>query len=81
MYLVYILYSETLNRYYVGMTGDSIEERIRRHNSNHKGFTSKANDWQLKYSESYNSKTSALDREKEIKSMKSRIYIEKLINS
>ena len=80
MYLVYILFSKTLNRYYVGMTGDLIDERIRRHNSNHIGFSANAKDWELKYSESFISKKLALFREKEIKKMKSRVFIEKLIN-
>ena len=44
MFKVYILYSETKNKYYVGYTRDSITERIRKHNSNHKGFTGETGD-------------------------------------
>ncbi|HNQ67231.1 MAG TPA: GIY-YIG nuclease family protein [Bacteroidales bacterium] len=42
---VYILYSKKLDRYYIGYTGDFLEERLRRHNCEHKGFTGSANDW------------------------------------
>ncbi|MCB9019399.1 MAG: GIY-YIG nuclease family protein [Chitinophagales bacterium] len=35
----YILYSKDLDRYYIGHTCDQIEERLRKHLSNHKGFT------------------------------------------
>jgi putative endonuclease len=40
-YTVYILFSIAKNKYYVGFTGDEIDERLRKHNSNHKGFTGK----------------------------------------
>ena len=79
MFYLYILYSPSLNKYYVGSTGDVLEERIRKHNSNHKGFTGSRGDWELKYSEEFNTKTDAIAREKEIKKRKSRKLIEKLI--
>ncbi len=76
---VYIIYSNSINRYYVGVTSD-IESRIKKHNSNHKGFTGKANDWELKYSEEFELKSDAMKRESQIKSWKSKTEIEKLIN-
>ena len=76
---VYILYSEIADKYYVGSTGDEIENRIRKHNSDHKGFTGGKGDWILKHIEYYEDKTEALKREKEIKKWKSRKMIEKLI--
>ena len=54
-------------------------ERIRKHNSKHKGFTGIASDWILKYSEKYASKSEALKRERQIKAWKSRIRIERLM--
>ena len=78
-YFVYILYSKELDKYYVGSTKE-IESRLEKHLSNHKGFTSKAKDWELKYEEQYNSNTEAVKREMQIKRWKSRKLIEKLIN-
>ncbi|MFY7840172.1 MAG: GIY-YIG nuclease family protein, partial [Lacibacter sp.] len=78
-YTVYILYSASVNKYYVGFTGGLIEDRVRRHNSNHKGFTGRIGDWQLMYTEVYSEKAQAQGREKEIKAKKSRLYIETLI--
>lgn len=80
LYYVYILYSESSNKYYVGYTGGNIQERLRKHNTNHKGFTGRYNDWKLVYQEVFIDKIEAIEREKKIKSMKSRIYIEKLIS-
>ena len=80
-YLTYILFSESLNKFYIGSTADSIEERIRRHNSNHSGFTGRTNDWHLVYKEEFADKSKALKREKEIKGWKSRKRIEILISS
>ena len=79
-YFVYILYSKKLNRYYVGATGD-LAARMESHLWMHKGFTSKAKDWELKHSEAFVDKSEAFAREKQIKKWKSRIMIEKLINT
>ena len=57
-----------------------LEERLKKHNTNHKGFTGKANDWEIAYFEVFNSKEQAYFREREIKSKKSRKYIEKLVD-
>ncbi|CAM3555585.1 GIY-YIG nuclease family protein [Aequorivita lipolytica] len=80
-YVVYILYSEELDRFYVGHTGDAMEERLRKHLSNHSGFTATAKDWILKYSEEYLSKKEAYARELAIKRKKSKKFIQNLINS
>ena len=78
-FYTYILYSETLDKYYIGFTGDELGERLRKHNSNHKGFTGGIGDWVVKYSEKYNTKEEAGKRERQIKNWKSRKLIEKLI--
>ncbi|MHB0756871.1 GIY-YIG nuclease family protein [Polaribacter sp. M15] len=78
-YFLYILYSKNLDKYYVGVSVN-IEERLQRHLSNHKGFTSRAKDWQIVYFEKYENRLLALKREKRIKNWKSRKMIEKLID-
>ncbi len=77
-YYMYILYSSKLDKYYVGST-NNIEDRLERHLLSKKGFTSKADDWQLKYSEVFNTRKEALSRERQIKKWKSRKIIETLI--
>ena len=79
MFDVYILFSPSKNKYYIGHTGDTLEERLRKHNTNHKGFTGGSGDWQLKYSEPYPTKPEAYQRELQIKGWKSRVNIERLI--
>jgi len=78
MFYCYILYSPTLNKYYVGSTSD-LEGRLRRHHTNHGGFTGRNVDWILKYSENFASKAEACARERQIKNWKSRKMIEGLI--
>ena len=80
-YKVYILFSVILNKYYVGYTGDDLNERLRKHNSNHKGFTGKTGDWKIVYQESFQLKSDASNREIEIKKWKSRKKIELLIKN
>ena len=56
-----------------------VEERLKKHLTDHNGFTGKAKDWKIVYSELLPDKRQALLREKKIKSWKSRTMIEKLI--
>jgi len=81
MWTFYLLYSKSLDRFYIGHTGDILSERLRRHNSNHKGFTGGIGDWIISYTEQYPSKTEAYAREREVKGWKSRKLILKLIAS
>ena len=78
-FYTYIIYSAKLDKYYVGFTGGSLNERLRRHNMNHKGFTGSNSDWIVKYFEQFADKVSAMQREREIKSWKSRKKLEQLI--
>ena len=78
-FTVYILFSKAKNRYYIGYTGDLPEERLRKHNFDHKGFTGGIGDWEIKYTECFSTKEEAMKREQQIKKWKSRILIEKLI--
>ncbi|OFX83819.1 MAG: excinuclease ABC subunit C [Bacteroidetes bacterium GWF2_33_16] len=76
---LYILHSGTLDKFYIGYTSNLIE-RLRKHNSNHNGFTGKVNDWKIVYWEEFFSKEQAYAREREIKKWKSRDRIKELIN-
>ena len=81
MVYCYILYSKILDKFYIGHTAENLEERLRKHLSNHKGFTAKSKDWEIIYSETFETKSEAYKREMQIKSWKSKIKITKLIES
>ncbi len=81
MFHTYILFSEKLNRFYIGHCGTSVEDRLKAHLYNHKGFTAKAKDWVIVYVEHFDSKKEAYLRERFIKNKKSRKFIEFLIRS
>ncbi|MCE2743076.1 MAG: GIY-YIG nuclease family protein [Fluviicola sp.] len=78
MYHTYILFSIKKNKYYIGSTSN-LQERLLKHNSNHKGFTGGVGDWQVVYQENYQSKSEATQRELQIKKWKSRKVIESLM--
>jgi putative endonuclease len=80
MFTVYILHSNTLDRYYVGFTND-FERRLTEHNRKKGKYTDSGLPWKLVYQETYSTKTEAMNREKFIKQKKSRIFIESLISS
>ena len=79
-FYTYILFSAAKNTYYVGYSADDLEERLRKHNTNHKGFTGNTGDWKLVYQECFETKAQAMKREIQIKKWKSRKLIEKLIS-
>ena len=79
-YFVYILQSLTKDKFYIEHNSD-LKERIIRHNQKNKGFTGSSNDWEVKYYETFDNKNDAINREKQIKSWKSKIKIKELIKT
>ena len=77
----YILYSKSIDKFYIGFTAGELEERLRKHNSNHKGFTGKASDWEMIWTQAFDTETGARARERQIKAWKSRKMILKLVGS
>ncbi len=77
---VYIIYSESLNKYYTGSCED-LSIRIAQHNAGRNKSTKPGIPWIIKHTEVFNSLKEARAREAQIKKMKSRKYIESLINS
>ena len=63
---VYILFSERLNRYYVGSTSD-LEDRLRRHNSGEGKYSSKGIPWKLVVSFDCENRSEAVRLEMKIK--------------
>jgi len=80
MYTMYILYSKSLDRYYVGYTND-LERRLSEHNRKKGKYTDTGIPWELVYTEVFDSREMAHSRETYIKSKKSRRYIVELIGS
>ncbi|NBA88890.1 GIY-YIG nuclease family protein [Emticicia sp. CRIBPO] len=80
MYFIYILQSQKDQSYYIGFSADP-QERLNQHNKASTGYTSKKKPWTIVYQEEYPSKKEALDREKFIKLKKSKVFIQKLINT
>ena len=80
MFYTYILYSAILDRFYIGYTAGTVELRLTKHLLSKKGFTSKAKDWKIVYTEVFGNKLAAMQRESQLKSWKNRTRIEELIN-
>ena len=81
VFYFYILFSAFLDKFYIGHSGESLDIRLRKHLSNHKGFTSRAKDWEVVHYEVFTTKSYAYQRELEVKKKKSRKFIENLISS
>ena len=78
LYFVYILQSQKDGTYYVGST-QNLDSRLERHNQGRSKYTKHKRPWDLVYSEEFSDRSSAMKREKEIKSRKSRAFIEELV--
>jgi putative endonuclease len=79
-FFVYIIYSQSKDRYYIGYTHNP-DERLVEHNLGATPSTRSGRPLKLVYEEECEDKTSAIKRENLIKRMKSRKYIERLIKN
>ena len=79
-HFVYILQSLVDGTYYVGATQD-LDSRLRRHNQGRASYTKAKRPWVLVYSEEYADKGSALQREREIKARKNRVFLDNLVKT
>ena len=75
----YILHSEHLDKFYIGHTCEDLNTRLKKHLSNHSGFTSRTKDWKIAYFEKIPTKSLAYKRELEVKNWKSKLRIVELI--
>lgn len=84
MYYTYILQSEATGRYYLG-SSDDLERRLRQHNdTRYTGSrTTKRfkGPWRPVYSEPFEARGEAMNRENRVKSWKSRKAIQDLITA
>jgi putative endonuclease len=81
MFSVYLLYSLSSTKTYVGFTND-IERRMREHNfTESKGFTLRYRPWELVYTEIFENKSDAMRREKFLKSGFGREEVKKIVSN
>ena len=80
MYCVYVLKSLKSGRYYIGYSEDP-DRRLCEHNSGKVFSTRNYRPWIKVYLETFSTELEAIRREREIKSKKSRRYVENLINN
>ena len=79
-FYLYILRSQTTNRYYVGQTQD-IDSRLTYHNANYSKSLKNRGPWQLVYREEYATRADAVRRKRQIKRWKDRDMIDRLVGA
>ena len=75
---VYILFSQKLNKYYIGSTND-IPRRLYEHNIGHSIFTKNGIPWELVFSQEYDTLLLARTEERRLKKCKSHKYLQAYI--
>ena len=76
MFVVYILYSHSLTKFYTGYTGD-LNQRMEFHNNRMNHFTKKGVPWIVVKTFQVPDKTAAMDLEKQIKKNGAKRYLER----
>ena len=77
MYTVYVLYSVSNDKLYIGYTSN-LKNRLLSHNHlSKKGWTVKYRPWKLIYTEEFDSKKLAMQREKALKGGQGRAWVRK----
>mgnify|MGYP002353867915 FL=1 len=81
MFVVYVLHSPRFDKIYIGFTSD-LQNRIKAHNElATKGWTIKFRPWTVIYTETFDNKKDAIEREKQLKSAKGRIFIRSILKT
>ena len=80
MFFVYILQSLKDDSFYVGQC-DDLDKRMSKHFDGMSKYTASKRPLRLRYFEVFDTRTEAIQREKYIKKLKSRIAIKNLINN
>jgi putative endonuclease len=82
MFYIYILYSASADKYYIGHTNNPQRRLFEHNNSDHLTFSAKYRPWMMKaLFQCGDSRSSALKLERLIKKQKTRSFIEYLIQS
>ena len=80
MFFVYVLYSPNTDKIYIGFTSRPPEVRLFAHNNIEKGsYTSRFRPWNLLFSEQFETKKEAMEREKQLKGAAGRRFIREFI--
>ncbi len=77
MPFAYVLYSNKLNKYYVGSTID-VAQRIQRHNRGGEKFTSRGIPWIVVYTEKFNTIQEAKKRDWKLKEKRAVFILSRL---
>ena len=79
MFYVYVIYSDLVNRKYIGQT-DDLDRRLGEHNNGLLGiYTKNKGPWRLVYFETFQTRSEAMKREKELKTGKGRDFLKNTI--
>ena len=78
MFYVYILESGKDQSYYIGST-HNIDIRLNEHNYGRTGYSKLKRPWRLIYKEDFQNRSGAMKREKYLKNLKNKKYLEALI--
>ena len=77
MFYVYILYSNLVDRFYIGST-NALFQRLNEHRNGFSQYTKQANDWELVYSKEFSTRAEAVQFERYLKSWKDRAKLVEL---
>jgi len=81
MFWVYILYSESADKFYVGSSSNPQGRLLAHNHPLNKGWTKRYQPWEIAFSKVFETKAEAEANEKKIKSYNSKKMIQQIIKS
>jgi len=78
LYVVYALFSKSIDKIYIGQTSN-LDARLKNHREYSKGYTVRAKDWEVIYTEEAETRTDARRRETQLKTSGGSRFLRDLI--
>ena len=75
MFTVYVLYSGQFDKIYIGYSSDPENRLVSHNHTKNKGWTKRYQPWIIIHTESFETKSEAMTREKQLKSARGRKFI------
>ncbi|MCE3279582.1 MAG: excinuclease subunit [Bacteroidetes bacterium] len=76
MFIVYIIYSRSLEKYYTGQT-NNIQDRLLRHNSGQGKYSKNGMPWEMVWTSQVATRSEAMKLENQIKKQGAKRYLER----
>jgi putative endonuclease len=80
MFVVYVIFSRSLKKYYTGQT-NNVEDRLFRHNSGYEKYTKAGIPWELVWKQEFSTRSEAMQLEQKIKGRGAKRFLQEIFGA